>query len=159
MKVKITTTIKTNENNMWAELQKTSSLRHIASPILIFKPQKGSSIPEKWSLGVEYNFKLLFLGIIPLGNHSIQLVELDKNKKTIKSSEHSKIIRLWTHIITFQKKNNHSIQYTDDVEINAGILTLPIWLFSQLFYRYRQYRWRKFFLDNQSFHRTRSTLR
>jgi len=32
--------------------------------------------------------------------------------------------------------------YTDQIDIQAGILTPPIWLFAHIFYRYRQRRWR-----------------
>ena len=71
MKAKISTIIETNENKMWEELQKVSSLLLVASPLLIINPQKGYAIPEKWILGTEYKFTLFFFGIIPLGNHFI----------------------------------------------------------------------------------------
>ena len=143
MKAKISTNIKTNENRMWEELQKVSSLIHVASPILKFKPQKGNSIPEKWSLGTEYKFRLSFFGIVPLGDHVIKLVEINKEKNLIVSNEHGKLTKVWNHIITFYATDDQTILYTDEIEIKAGILTLSIWLFAQIFYRHRQNKWKK----------------
>lgn len=147
MKIKITTAIQVDEDNMWTEVEKVSSLMHIASPIIIFRPSERGSLPEKWQTGIEYSFNLLLLGVIPLGKHYITLIEADKNRIT--SHEHSKIINLWIHTITFKKNSTGGIDYTDQIEISAGILTLPVWLFSHIFYRYRQYRWRKFFTPGQ----------
>jgi hypothetical protein len=33
--------------------------------------------------------------------------------------------------------------YMDRIEIEAGVMTLPVWLFANVFYRYRQMKWRK----------------
>ena len=143
MKAKISTIIKANENKMWEELQKVSSLIHVASPILKFRPQEGHSVPEKWSLGTEYKLKLSFFGIVPLGNHVIKLVELNKEENLIISNEHGKLTKVWNHIIKFNAIDYETIEYTDEIEIKAGVLTLFIWLFAQIFYRHRQNRWKK----------------
>mgnify|MGYP000465861532 FL=1 len=116
---------------------------HVASPILKFKPHEGHSIPERWSLGTEYKLKLSFLGILPLGDHVITLVEINKDENRIISNEHGNLTKVWDHIIKFKAIDDQHIEYTDEIEIKAGVLTLPIWLFSQLFYRHRQNKWKK----------------
>ncbi|MCP4155333.1 MAG: hypothetical protein GY757_46840 [bacterium] len=143
MKAKISTIIKTNENKMWEELQKISSLMYVASPILKFRPQEGHSIPEKWFPGTEYKFKLSFLGIVPLGEHVIKLVELNKEENRIISNEYGNLTEVWYHVIKFNAIDNQTIEYTDEIEIKAGILTLSIWLFAQIFYKHRQNKWKK----------------
>ncbi len=143
MKAKISTILKTNENRMWEELQKVSSLIHVASPILKFRLKEGHSIPEKWSPGSEYIFKLSFFGIFPLGDHVIKLVELNKEENLLISNEHGKLSKVWNHIIKFNAIDNQTIEYTDEIEIKAGILTLSIWLFARIFYRHRQNKWKK----------------
>ncbi len=151
MKINITTTIQTNENYMWKELQKVSSLQYVSFPIIWFASQKGTPVPDLWSSGRKYHFNLRLFGIIPLGRHFIQLAETNQNTNTIRSYEHNSFINVWNHVIEFHEKKDHSgVEYTDEVEIHAGILTLPIWLFAVCFYTYRQYRWRKFFTDRQS---------
>ncbi len=144
MKVKITTTRWTDKDTLWAEIEKVSSLLYVASPIISFRSSERCSLPESWQTGIEYCFNLLFLGVVPLGKHYITLVEMDKNTNIIKSHEHSRIINSWVHTITIKENSTDKIDYTDEVEINAGIFTLPVWLFAHLFYRYRQYRWRIF---------------
>ena len=128
---------------MWEELQKVSSLIYVASPILKFRSQKGSSIPEKWSLGNEYRLKLWFLGIIPIGDHFIKLVELNKEENLIVSNEYGRLTKAWNHTIEFNAIDHQTIEYTDEIEIKAGIMTLFIWLFAQIFYRHRQNKWKK----------------
>ncbi len=88
MKAQISTIIKANENDMWEELQKVSSLMHVASPILKFMPQRNQTLPEKWALGTKYKLKLSFLGTIPLGNHCIKIIEINQEKKIIVSNEY-----------------------------------------------------------------------
>ena len=116
---------------------------HVASPILKFKPQKGFFVPEKWSLGTEYKLKLSFFGIIPVGNHFIKLVELNREENRIISNEHGRLTKVWNHIIKFHAIDDQAVVYTDEIEIKAGILTLSIWLFAHILYRYRQNRWKK----------------
>ena len=143
MKAKISTFIETDENKMWKELQKVSSLMHVASPILKFKPKNGQVLPEKWTKGEELRLKLLLFGFIPLGDHVIKLVEINKNENLIISNERGRLTEVWNHTIKFESINNHKIKYTDEIEIEAGILTWAIWLFAQVFYRHRQNKWKE----------------
>ena len=130
---------------MWRELQKTSSLMHVAAPILIFKPQHNHSLPEKWSIGIKYRLKLFFWGLIPLGDHCIKLVELNRDEKTIVSNEYGRLTKVWNHVIKIKAIDDETVEYTDEIEIRAGMLTFSIWLFAHVFYRHRQSRWKKFF--------------
>ena len=143
MKAKITTVINTQEKRMWNELQKTSSLIHVASPLLKFKPQDGCQLPEKWHVGKEYQLKLSFLGIIPLGRHFIKLIEINPEKKEIVSNEHGLLTKTWNHRIKTEPIDRHNITYMDEIEIKAGVLTFSIWLFAHVFYRHRQRKWKK----------------
>lgn len=143
MKAKISTSIQTNEDEMWKELQKVSSLMHVASPILKFKPKGSYTIPENWELGREYKLKLYFFGILPLGDHCIKLAEINPIKKTIISNERGNLARVWNHTIKISPNDEKSIEYMDEIEIKAGLFTLPIWLFAHAFYRHRQRKWKE----------------
>lgn len=142
MKATISTLIQANENDMWEELQNVSSLMHVASPLLKFRPEKNHTIPEKWEVGREYKFWLFFLGVIPLGEHCITLAEINPGKKTIISNERGRLAKIWNHIIKILPYNEQAIQYIDEIDIKAGVLTIPIWLFAHVFYRHRQRRWK-----------------
>lgn len=142
MIARISTIMRTNEDRMWQKLQKVSSLMYVASPILKFRPQKGYSLPDKWIIGTEYKLRISSFGIIPLGNHFIRLVELNQETKRIVSNEHGMLTRVWNHTITFNEIDDQTIRYTDEIEIEAGIMTLFIWLFAHIFYRHRQRKWK-----------------
>lgn len=147
MKATISTRIKTSEERMWEELQKASSLVRVASPILKFKPKTGDAFPKKWAPGTEYRFRLWLFGVIPMGSHHIKIVKLDKEKRTLISNEHGGLARTWNHLIQFESIDEDAIQYMDKIEIQAGLLTFPIWLFAHFFYRHRQRKWKKLLED------------
>ena len=143
MIARISTIMRTNEDKMWQELQKVSSLMYVASPILKFRSQTGYSLPDKWILGREYKLRISAFGIIPLGDHIIRLVELNKETKRIVSNEHGMLTRVWNHTITYYAIGEQTIKYTDEINIEAGMTTLWIWLFAHIFYRHRQRRWKE----------------
>ena len=53
------------------------------------------------------------------------------------------LAKRWDHRITIEGTDQGTTQYTDRVEVEAGLLTPGVWAFAQLFYRYRQARWRR----------------
>jgi hypothetical protein len=61
---------------------------------------------------------------------------------TVRLWEHGRFVRTWNHRIRFRASGQGQTLYSDEVAIDAGWLTLPVWLFALLFYRYRQWRWR-----------------
>lgn len=145
MRVKISTTLNATEDEMWERLQKVSSLMYVASPILTFKPANESPLSEKWETKRMYKLKLFLFGLIPLGAHNIELVEINRTKNRIVSKEHGKLAREWNHIIWFQKIDGNKLHYTDEIEIKAGLITVVVWLFAHVFYRHRQRRWKRLF--------------
>lgn len=143
MKAKISTIIHTNEDEIWDELLKVSSLIYVASPILRFRPQLNHTLPEKWELGKEYKLKLSFFNVIPLGDHIIKVVEINKQEKVIISNEYGNLTKVWNHTIKLMPIDNNRIRYTDEIDIQSGLLTLFVWLFAHFFYRHRQIKWKK----------------
>ncbi len=134
---------------MWQELQNVSSLEYVAAPLLVFKPQTGFSMPLKWDTETEYKLNLFFLGMIPFGKHFIKVITLNEAENRILSNEHGSLTKVWNHEIRFHALDARHIEYTDEIEIKAGILTLAVWLFSQVFYRHRQARWKKLLAANE----------
>ena len=143
MKATISTTISTSAEKMWDELQKVSSLVNVASPLLIFKSQDKNPLPEQWLIGQEYALSVFILGIIPLGKHVIKIIKIDAQNMQILSNEYGVLTRTWNHLIKVEKDTDYKIRYTDEIEIKAGMLTIAVWLFAQIFYRHRQKRLKK----------------
>jgi hypothetical protein len=142
MKATISTIIQTDLNRIWDELQKTSSLIKVASPILVFHAQDGKPSPATWEAGQTYALDLRAFHILPLGKHYIDVKEINAVKREIFTNEHGSLTKTWNHRIQVEPLSKLALRYTDEIEIDAGILTLFIWAFAHLFYRHRQRRWK-----------------
>ena len=145
MKVKISSTFQASAGEMWEELQKVSTLMYVAYPLLVFKPRDGGSLPERWDVGKEYSLMLFLFGRIPLGPHFITIFRIDHESMEILSKEHGGAARTWNHFMKIEARGSDELVYQDEIEIRAGVLTIFVWAFAQIFYRHRHRRWRSLF--------------
>jgi len=143
MIARISTYLPCSNEQLWAKIVEPKSLQYVASPILKFIPIGKNSFDKEWEVKRDYVLKLYLFGFLPLGNHTIRLINIDRSENKIESTESGLLARVWNHTIQFQEIEENRIYYTDTIEIKAGILTPMIWSFAQLFYRHRQRRWRK----------------
>lgn len=143
MIARISTTMNCTDAELWEKIMKPSTWKYISDPLLRVEPVDAEGLEKEWTTNKPYTFKIYLLRVIPLGKHTIQLKRIDKSKNLIKSEESGTMAKVWNHIISFHEIDNSSIRYTDEIEIKSGILTLPIWLFANVFYRHRQRRWKK----------------
>ncbi len=123
-----------------AELDKPALLQHIAAPMLIFQPVEPSTFPARWSPG-KYRATLLVGGRVPIGEHTLNPQPLPPDSEAVvwHDAGYSDLITVWDHTIIVEDFYGMT-RYRDQVEIHAGLLTVPAWLFAQLFYRHRQRR-------------------
>jgi len=136
---------------VWHYLLKPELLIFIAKPLQRFIPIEPKEFPKTWQAGT-YKTKLVTLGFIPFGQHSI-VIEIppgnsDKTKK-LRDNGHGEIITQWNHLIELNAMADHKTIYTDTVDIKAGLLTPFIWLYAAIFYTWRQRQWR--FLVSNNF--------
>lgn len=142
MNARISTRLACTETQLWQKIMDPESLRFVSSPILTFVPADSDGFDDVWQVDRVYQLRLYFLSFIPLGRHSIQLVKIDQDSHTILSEERGLLVPVWNHRIHFQEVAPDVVNYTDEIEIKAGCLTLLIWLFAHIFYRHRQRRWK-----------------
>jgi hypothetical protein len=100
-------------------------------------------LPEHFAAGETYRVRLLFFGRIPAWWHEITIVQLNDIEREILTSEQGGSVKEWNHRITVDERGPWRSHYTDEIEIGAGPLTPLVWAYAQLFYRYRQWRWRR----------------
>jgi hypothetical protein len=67
---------------------------------------------------------------------------LDSDHHRIATQERSALVRRWDHVIEVREVDGRTV-YSDTIEIEAGLLTLPVRIFAEFFYRHRQRRWRR----------------
>jgi hypothetical protein len=142
--IKITICSKLNNsiNKIWDKILNIETLGEICKPLATFKIITKEKL-IKWELNTEYVFKLFIYGFIPFGTHKIILGTIDNEKNIIKSKEHNNVVKIWNHKIIMEKEEERITNYTDEVEIYAGILTLIIAIWGIIFYKHRQKKWKK----------------
>lgn len=137
--VRISSQFPASTDAVWKMLQHLKTLQYIAFPYATFKPIGQTKM--KWLEGETSRFYLKLFGIIPMGIHTIKVVQCNKDTLTIYTNEHNKQVPIWNHKIMLQKNSNGTCHYTDEVEIFAGFKTPLVSWWSKLFYRHRQQRW------------------
>ncbi len=143
---------------VWGLLQRSDTLVHVAAPLLTFRHLTGP-FPEIWVDG-HHEVKLRFLGFVPLGRQSIDIrIEQQPNDVyTILDAGSGRIAKVWDHLITIAPEGDGT-RYTDEVTIDAGLLTLPVTLFARVFYGHRQRRWRELLARSKAGGHPRSGFR
>lgn len=103
--------------------------------------------------GVEVQGRLWWLGVLPSWTHHLRVVAIEDDgpARTIRTAEHGGPIRTWDHRLTFAPAQADGsgageaarCEYTDEIRIDAGLLTRPTALFARAFFALRQARWRR----------------
>lgn len=143
MRVHLETYLDCAAHEAWSLLQRPTHLRRIMFPLLRFAPVSGKDLPETWTPGEPYPLRMYLFGLIPVGRHTINFVDIDHTRRVIETEESGSIARRWAHKISIRRAETGATIYEDDVEVDAGFLTRPVWLFAQWLYRHRQSKWRK----------------
>ena len=110
---------------------------HVAYPVL--SVEAVDSMPERWAEDT-YRVSLKLFGVLPMGQQAICVTMNETDDTfTLHDAGYSRLIKKWDHHITIRDGGMHT-DYTDSLDIDAGILTPFIWLFAKLFFRHRQRR-------------------
>jgi ligand-binding SRPBCC domain-containing protein len=143
MKVTLTTTLDAPIDRVWDALQTPALLQHVAAPLIRFTPLDGP-FEDRFKDGRK-RVAMWFFGILPLGRQWIDVSRpvLGDGKRRIRDNGAGDLVRRWDHWIAIEDVGGKT-RYTDEVEIEAGVLTPFIWGFAAVFYRWRQHRWRRF---------------
>jgi hypothetical protein len=143
MLARISTVFDCTGKQFWDRIIKPKSLQFVAAPLLRFEPLVAGELDGEWVVGKTYVVRLSFLGFLPMGQHRIKIVTIDRTTNTIESQENGSLARVWNHTMHFYPSGAGQLRYTDEIEIMAGVLTPFIWAFAHLYYRHRQRRWKE----------------
>jgi hypothetical protein len=155
MRLTMTSTFTYPAERIWAEVQTTRLMLTVIQPLVQFQPAKPPVLPEQWTTG-DYTGRMTLLGLIPLGEHMIRIsfpVTQHAGEYQVRDHGRGQVIARWDHLITVRKLDAARTHYQDDVEVEAGLLTPLVWLFAQLYYRYRHWRWRQLIRANFDYRR------
>ncbi|MDX2005514.1 MAG: hypothetical protein SFU83_09585 [Meiothermus sp.] len=147
MKLRLSTVLLCPVDEAFGWVKSPALLRHIARPLVVFTPLEPAQFPEVWEPG-DYRVGMKLLNLIPLGEQTIGLRlepewQAPGQRYEVLDDGHSRLIPRWRHRIRLEALPDGSTRYTDELELEAGLLTKLVWLFAYAFYAYRQYRWRQ----------------
>lgn len=142
MKVYVESILNCLPDQAWAEVQTSRLLLEITSPVLKILALPGAHFPERWIEGSTVLCTAYVVGFIPLGTHSLLFESIDSVRRQIQTRESNAIVRRWDHLISVRETVGGQTWYSDEIEVDAGALTLLVWIYAVLFYRYRQWRWK-----------------
>ena len=127
----------------WDTVKQPETLRYITKGLLGFRTE-GGELPQP----LRRRARRIACGCcssarIPAWWHEIHILRLDDTEREIVTSEQGGAVKKWNHRITVDERGPWRSFYTDEIEIGAGLLTPFVWAYAHLFYRYRQWRWRR----------------
>ena len=125
----------------WEAVRTSALLLEVCRPFVAIQPLSGQSLPAAWAEGAEVFCRSSLFGLIPLGTRSLIFKRVDPERFEIQTHESDPLVKRWDHLIRVNPIDHTRCRYSDRIEINAGLLTLLVWLFAEVFYHYRQFRW------------------
>jgi hypothetical protein len=122
------------------ELAKPMLLNWVSWPMLHFVAVDPPALLERFVAG-RYRMRLMLGALLPIGEHTLDLQMAPGNGPGLvwHDAGHSDLIKVWDHTIRLEDYYGMT-RYTDEVEVHAGPLTGPAWLFAYAFYTHRQRR-------------------
>jgi len=141
MKVSISSNIDASAEEAWELAKQSNTLLYVTRGLMGFKSIE-SSLPDEWQEGKTEKLRIMLFGIIPAWCHQITFKNISNKNKVMLTHESGGVVNTWNHLISIKAADSFNCNYTDEVEIKAGMFTPLIWLYAHIFYRYRQLRWR-----------------
>ena len=139
MRLRCTSLLPCSVERLAAELPRSALLNYIAWPMLVFVGLDPDPLPERFTAR-RYLTRLLIGGRLSIGEHTLDLQEGPRDQGLVwHDAGYSPLIKVWDHKIRLADFHGMT-RYTDEVEVQAGPLTVAAWLFACAFYRHRQRR-------------------
>jgi hypothetical protein len=127
-------------------VMRPQTMQLVSWPLTMFAAISPPALPERWSPG-RYRVRLRSLWVIPLGEQTINISfppGMEPNDVRIRDNGSGRLMRRWDHLIMMRPTGDGArTLYTDQVDVDAGVLTVPVWAWAAVLYRWRQYRWRR----------------
>lgn len=135
----VTTDLPISAERACAMAQRSAVFRHVVWPALAVRDR---DVPGAFAVGEPFVARLwLAGGVVPGWRHEITVIE--QTPTLLRTRERGGLLRTWNHELRFEVLGEDRCRYTDAVEIDAGLLTVPTVMVSRWLYRWRQRRWRR----------------
>lgn len=125
---------------VWSAVQTPQAFRFVTHGLVAWEPIRERTDP--WQEGEEASGLLLLGGILPISNHRIRVVQIDRDRRVLRTEESGGPLRSWRHRIEVAPLDEHRCRYHDVIDIDAGAATALVAAFAWAFCRERHRRWR-----------------
>lgn len=125
-------------------IRRPAVMQHIARPLVDIRPADPDSFPEYWSES-RYRTRLYGFGVLPLGWQDIEVAfaEIEADAHFVgRDRGRGRLIEVWDHRLDVARRDADSCFYADTLDIEAGLLTLPVAASARWLFAHRQKRLR-----------------
>lgn len=139
--IQATTTLPTSADRVWYAMQSPATFLYVCRGLFGVPALSGRAEPLR--AGERGTGWLWAFHVIPAYRHTIEVLEVDHDTRTIRTHEHGGILAGWDHTLHVEPIDERSCRYSDTVAIDAGRATFAVAALAVKIYRYRQRRWHK----------------
>ena len=126
-------------NVIWPAVKTPHAFVHVTRGMLRFPAAE--RIDRPWQVGDDISGWTLLFGLLPFSKHRLVIDSIDDDRRVLVSDEHGGPIRTWRHELIVTATDDDRCRYEDRIQIDAGLLTVVVAAYANVFYRYRQRRW------------------
>ncbi len=139
--IRVETELPTDADRMWVALCHPASFNYVCRgligiPALVgrIEPMRPGEVGTAW---------LWLFHVVPFSHHTIEVIDVDQDARTVRTHEHGGFLRAWNHTLHVEPISASRCRYSDTVAIDAGAITPVVARAAVWIYRYRQRRWHK----------------
>jgi hypothetical protein len=139
--VHIATELPTDSDRVWQAMCHPASFSYVCRGLIGIPALTGRTEPmRQGEIGTAW---LWLFHLIPLSHHTIHVIAVDQDTRSVCTHEHGGFLRTWNHTLHVEPVSAFRCRYSDTVDIDAGVLTFVVARAAVMIYRYRQRRWHK----------------
>lgn len=137
--VERTTVLEASADAVWAAVKTPSAFRTVTRGLLAMPVIRRRQ--DEWREGETVVGWVFLIGFLPFSRHHLHVASIDESTRTLSSREFGGVIKTWNHDIEINPIDAKTCRYRDRIEIEAGVMTPVIVVYTRWFYRMRQRRW------------------
>jgi hypothetical protein len=141
MIIRLTTRLPVSADVAWDHLQRIGTFYYVTRGLLGFDVRQ--PLPERFVAGQSFAGRMRLLHVIPAWTHRLTVLRVDSAGHEILTAEGGGPLKRFGHRLAVEPDGADQCRYTDEVDFDAGWLTLPTAAILWLFFHYRQARWRR----------------
>ena len=138
MRLHVKTLLPCTIEQAWTAIQSTVLLMEVTPGGDKMSVVEPNPMPERWT-----DARRTVLRLPGVGERVIEIEFMDCDRHVVQTLEKDVLVKLWRHRMEVSAGPGGQAFYSDTVDIEAGVFTLPVYALAQFLYRYRHRGWLK----------------